>query len=220
MRSKILLDGMRKNGIKITQIVIKYANARWVLKMKNSENPYWWNYHFKFWRHLLPRIAYENINVFFALLRNITTIKTSKFLFLSEYSNYIVFTVKIFAFFYQKPIIFDAHWSLYYQRIIGTEDYPENSLYAQILFYTDKLSAICVDKYITLSASYAQILSSDFCLRKEKFIPIYLGYTEIGQQKKCSDKNIDIIQLSGGQLFHGIWKTIDLVYLLANKKRT
>lgn len=212
MRSTILLNGLRKNHISICQIPIKYANSRQALHKS-------YKYHTKFWCILVRRIAYENIYTFFALLKNRKILQTSKFLFLSEYSNYIVFTVKIFALLYQKPIIFDAHWSLYYQRIIGTEDYPEDSVYAKVVFYIDKLSAICVDRYITLSVSYAQTLASIFKLKKEKFLPIYLGYEDANLDTTEDNRNIDILQLSWNQLFHGIWKTIDLIYAIMRKKK-
>jgi hypothetical protein len=199
-----LLEGFKKNHITVTHIPIRYANSREALKMRNSRHVFSLNYHFKFWGNLVPRILYENIYAFFALLFYRKKIKISKFLFLSEFSNYIVFTVKFFAFFYRKPIIFDAHGSLYYQRIIGVGDYPENSIYAKILFHIDRMCALSVDKYITLSNSYANILSSTFCIKKERFISVYIGHKELEFSKKNYNINVDIIQLSSNQPFHGL----------------
>jgi len=65
-----------------------------------------------------------------------------------------------------------------------------------------------------------QTLSSDFNLKKEKFIPIYVGFYD-AHDREDSDihvKDIDIFLPSNNKLFHGIPETIQLLSLLAKKK--
>lgn len=126
---------------------------------------------------------------------------------MGSYSNYSVLSGKILALVYKKKLIFDAHWSLYYQRIIGCEDADENSWYGKILFWFDQLSAKVVDKYITLSKTYAIKLAKDFQIHEDKFMGVYLGFIYESNQPSTLptvQKNVDILHLSYNKSFHGV----------------
>ncbi len=209
-RNNVFFAGMQDYGIHLNTIKSPSFRTRILLRGHTT--------HLKFWLKLVPAIFLENFFIFFFLLLNIRKIIISDAIYAASYTNYTIFTIKFFSVLCNKKIIFDAHGSLYFQRIVGCVDYPQNSLYAKFILAIDKLAAKVVHKYVTLSDVYSDAVANKFKMKRSKFITMYGGTTlrKNKNYRHIEKRDIDLLHLSSFKEFHGTLELIDITNYLVN----
>jgi len=215
-RNLNLIKGLESEGIALSEINSRSFDSRTALDKRFDRR--FLGKHIKFWCSLIPRIFFENILLSLKILRNINKLRSSDLVVVPSYGNYCVFTAKLWSSIFSKPLVLDAHGSLYYQRIIGVKDYPEKSIYARIIFLIDWFGARLSDKYMTLSDNYSNKLSRDFGISKSKFMTVYTGTSREISNNLSSDE-VDVVSFGSFKAFHGNKNLILAADCLAKKNR-
>lgn len=178
----MLYEGLMSKGINIFMINSKSFDSRVALNLADKQKWPLVIRRLRFWLFLIPCVIAENTLLFLRIIRNLSLLKKSALLLIPSYGNYNVFIVKLFSWIFKKPLILDAHGSLYYQRIVGQEDFQENSIYAKIIFNIDRSAALLCDKHMTLSCAYKKFLSNAFGVDEKKFMAVYVGTAKTSNQ--------------------------------------
>jgi len=219
-RNSVLFAGLAECGIELSFISIMDIGTRSAARSNDpADAP-----HQRFWVRLLPKIVLENVRLFFRILRDIHLVRAADILLIPSYGNYCVLPVKIFALLFKKPIVLDAHGSLYFQRIVGVRDFAEETPYARFIRWVDRTGAILVDRYMTLSHEYNRIISESFRLDPKKFITVYTGTLKKPESfpYDCPPDEalkVDVIYWGSFKLFDGVENLIRAAAVLRDQGR-
>jgi glycosyltransferase involved in cell wall biosynthesis len=162
-RNKILISGLKANGIEIIE-----CNA-------------------KVWRNTAEKIAaasssWFNIKVmikwFYAyatLIIKFLKIKGINYVFVGYSGHFDVFLAYILCRLRRVPLIFDAFLSLYDSLVFDRKTVKKHSFKAKILYNVDKYSCKLSNIVLLDTNRHIEYFISQFCLPKEKFQRVLIG---------------------------------------------
>jgi len=219
-RNSVLYAGLAACGVELSFIRISDVGTRGAASVRGPAHAM----HKRFWLRLLPRILWENVWLFLRCLVRIRLICLADILLVPSYGNYCVFAVKIFSWLFGKPLVLDAHGSLYFQRIVGARDFPDKSVYARFLFWLDRCGAICADCYITLSHEYKRVLAERFALHPDKFLVVYVGTLKTSDPdffpaRAEAGGSVDVLYWGSFKFFDGVENILRAAALLRDQGR-
>lgn len=155
-RTRVIAKGLEKNGVKVILCRID-SSLSGSFRLRD-----------------LPLLFYYYLKLLF---RYINALRRSSFdIILLGYPGWHVMPIaKLISLVTRRPLVFDAHYSIYDTDVVDRRFVKANSLYARLLFLIDKISCNLAD--IVLLDTYVHIayFSRAFDIRKEKFRRILVG---------------------------------------------
>jgi len=97
------------------------------------------------------------------------------FIFVGYIGQLDVFLARLLKIFHQKPIIFDAFYSLYDTMVKDRALYSESSLMASLLRLLDRFSIRCSDLALLDTNEHIKYFCNKFGLEPERFLAVPLG---------------------------------------------
>ncbi|HID65023.1 MAG TPA: glycosyltransferase [Anaerolineae bacterium] len=115
----------------------------------------------------------RNLLVILKLLPNLW--KGHDGVFVGFYGQPLLPIVKLLT---RKPIIFDAFVSTYDTLCFDRKWFKPNSVGGRLAYWLDRYTCLLADKVLLDTRAHADYFAETFCLPREKFSVLYLGYDE------------------------------------------
>ncbi len=121
----------------------------------------------------------------------------------------------------RKPIIYDAHISIWQSYCEERQKCRPDSLLGKLLFQIDRYNCMLADKILIDTKTHADYFSKTFSLPREKFIPIYIScenslFHPSGQPRTHSASTTSLFWVGSGIPLQGLEVIIDAMKLVTD----
>ena len=135
--------------------------------------------------------------------------KSQKFdyMFVGYIGQFDVFLARALKIFHQKPVIFDAFYSLYDTMVRDRGLYDERSLMAKILKLVDRWSVKCADLTLLDTNEHIKFFCSEFGLEPGRFLAVPLGVDQSNffpRPEPADDGVMTVVNYSSYIPLHGL----------------